>query len=291
VIESQLPMRDTVVGHPVDALSRADVVRLVIDRALGGPPGAFVCLTNVNNVLQSQSQPAFREAVEESFLSVPDGFPLAWILRRRGHSGTEKLGGPDLMPLLAAEGRAAGLRHFLYGWTGQLAAAAGQGLRAAAPDAHVVGLLSPPFAAAQGFPDDPESPRTSGRPLAPNWVDIGGSVQDADWDLARLKHALDETRPHVLWVGLGSPVQEQWMAMVAGRLDVPVMIGVGRAFNYLAGTQRRCPSFMTRVGLEWLYTLLAEPRRLWRRYLVGNPRFVYLVAWSALKQQVAARRR
>jgi len=271
-----------VAGHPVDALSNSQAVQLIIQRALNGAPAAYVCLTNANNVVQSQSLPAFRAAAEGAFLSVPDGFPLAWILRRRGYPWTEKLGGPDLMPLLAGVGRKAGLRHFMYGWTIRLAAAAGQGLQNLAPGTSVVGALSPPFARAQGFPDDPEVPPHEGTPLAPEWVDIGGPVREVDWHLDELHAALRESRPHILWVGLGSPVQEEWMAMVAGRMNVPVMIGVGRAFNYLASTQRRCPPFMTRMGLEWLYTFLSEPGRLWRRYLVGNPQFIYLVARSAL---------
>jgi N-acetylglucosaminyldiphosphoundecaprenol N-acetyl-beta-D-mannosaminyltransferase len=112
-------------------------------------------------------------------------------------------------------------------------------------------------------------------------------VSEVDWQLEELEEVLRSERPHILWVGLGSPVQEEWMAMLAGKLDVPVMIGVGRAFNYLAGVQKRCPRWMTRMGLEWLYTFLAEPRRLWRRYLLGNPRFVLLVARESLPQQGA----
>jgi N-acetylglucosaminyldiphosphoundecaprenol N-acetyl-beta-D-mannosaminyltransferase len=273
--------RDRVAGHPVHAVGNAEAVRLIIQRAMEGTPGAYVCLTNVNNVVQSQSMPKLREAAEGAFLSLPDGYPLAWILRRRGYGGAEKLGGPDLMPLLADRGREVGLRHFMYGWTTRLGAATGQGLRGLAPGALIVGSGSPPFARAQGFPDEAGVVPAAGTPLAPDWVDMGGAVQDVDWRLDDLQTALKEARPHILWVGLGSPVQEEWMAMVAGKLDVPVMIGVGRAFNYQAGLQRRCPPFMTRIGLEWLYTLLSEPRRLWRRYLLGNPRFVYLVARSA----------
>jgi N-acetylglucosaminyldiphosphoundecaprenol N-acetyl-beta-D-mannosaminyltransferase len=274
--------RERVAGHPVDAVGNAAAVRLIIDRALEGPPGAYVCLTNANNVVHAEAMPAFRQAVEGSFLSLPDGYPLAWILRRRGYHSTDKLGGPDLMPLLAAEGRKVGLRHFMYGWTTRLATAAGQGLCAHAPGTAIVGASSPPFARRQGFPDDPWPTSGKGEPLAPGWVDIGGAVQDVDWELEGLQRELERTRPHVLWVGLGAPIQERWMAMVAGKLDVPVMIGVGRAFNYQAGTLKRAPTFMVRSGLEWLFTLVSEPRRLWRRYLVGNPRFLYLVARTAL---------
>jgi N-acetylglucosaminyldiphosphoundecaprenol N-acetyl-beta-D-mannosaminyltransferase len=272
------PARVKVGGHPIDAVGNREVLEMVVRRALTREPGAFICLSNANNVVQSQSMPGMRAAAQTSFLSIPDGFSVAWILRRRGYRSTQKLGGPDLVPMLARAGREAGLVHMFYGWTERLGDAAAAGLQAEVPGTRVAPSVSPPFAAAQGFPDGKGVEVPPGTPLAPNWVDMGGKVGEVDWQLDELEVALRTEQPHILWVGLGSPVQEEWMSMLAGRLDVPVMIGVGRAFNYLAGTQKRCPRFMTRMGMEWLYTFLAEPRRLWRRYLIGNPRFVMLVA-------------
>lgn len=277
------PKRDRILGHPVNALSNDEAIELIVQRALEGSPGAYACLTNVATTMLSQESPELRAAVDGSYISTPDGMPLVWILRRRGYPETEKLTGADLMPLLAAAGRDVGLRHFMYGWTNRLSQAAGRGLVAALPGTEVVGTHCPPFAALQDpGPDDLDVNGPDDRPLAPSWVATGGSVTEVDWELDQLQAKLAETRPHILWVGLGCPLQEEWMAMVAGQLDVPVMIGVGRAFNYMAGSLKRCPQWMINTGLEWLYTFLAEPRRLWRRYILGNAHFTYLVARDAL---------
>ena len=235
----------------------------------------------------SQRSPQLRAAVDGAYISTPDGMPLVWILRRRGYSATEKLTGADLMPRLAKAGRERGLRHFLYGWTNRMSQAAGRGLVGAVPGSLVVGTHCPPFAAAQDpGPDDLDAAGSDGRPLAPPWVSIGGSVSQAHWHIEKLQARLEETRPHILWVGLGSPLQEEWMAMVAGRLSVPVMIGVGRAFNYSAGALRRCPEWMINTGLEWLYVFLAEPRRLWKRYILGNAHFSYLITRDAIARRL-----
>jgi N-acetylglucosaminyldiphosphoundecaprenol N-acetyl-beta-D-mannosaminyltransferase len=281
------PNRDRVLGHPVNALSNPQALGLMVRRATEGPPGAYVCLTNVATTTASRKSPAFRTAVEGSYISLSDGMPLVWILRRRGFPGTEKLTGADLMPRLARAGLDAGLRHFLYGWTNRIAQAAARGLEDEVPGTLIVGTHCPPFAAAQEQgPDDLDAPTPDDRPLAPPWVSIGGPVDRVDWRLDELQARLDEAKPHVLWVGLGSPLQEQWMSMVAGRLDVGLMIGVGRAFNYMAGALRRCPEWMVNTGLEWAYTFLSEPRRLWRRYLLGNAQFSYLLAQEAITRKI-----
>lgn len=262
----------------MDPVGRAQADRAILQRAMDPTPGAYVCLSNAHTTLLSRDLPEFRAAVEGSFLSLPDGMPLARILRRRGHVTTEKVAGPSLMPRVVAAGRDQGLRHFLYGWTVPMADAVAAELVARVPDARIVGTYAPPFAQAHA----PEP--AAAQALAPAWVDIGGPVRDVEWRLEELEAALRASRPHILWLGLGAPVQEEWMAMVAGRLEVPLMIGVGRAFNNLAGTARPAPPFAADIGLEWLFVMLSEPRRLWRRYLIGNPRFLYLLgreAWAS----------
>lgn len=226
--------------------------RAVVERALERTPGSYVCLTNVHTTVESQRVEGLRSAVEGAFLSVPDGKPLAWILRRRGHRSAQQIRGAELMPLVAAAGREAALRHFIYGGPPGVAEAAGRALTDQVPGAQVVGTASPLFAPIER------------------------------WPLEGLQAQLRDTRPHVLWLGLGAPKQEMWMARVAGRLDVPVMIGVGAALDFLAGSKRAAPRFLIGMGLEWLFRLATEPRRLWRRYLIGNTRFLYLLAREAL---------
>jgi N-acetylglucosaminyldiphosphoundecaprenol N-acetyl-beta-D-mannosaminyltransferase len=244
---------ERILGHRVDPVSKARAADAVTERALAGDPGAYVCLTNVHTTVESQRSPALRKAVDDAFLSVPDGMPLTWILRRRGHPQTEKVTGIEYIPLVASRGLDLGLRHFFYGGAPGVAVRAGLRLEDLVPGAHVVGAASPPFGETHG----------------------GWATDDLEQELRR-------TEPHVLWVGLGAPKQELWMAQTAGTLSVPVMIGVGAAFDYLAGTKPTAPTLLRHIGFEWLFRLAVEPRRLWRRYLVGNATFLLLLAREQL---------
>jgi N-acetylglucosaminyldiphosphoundecaprenol N-acetyl-beta-D-mannosaminyltransferase len=246
---------ERILGHRVDPVSRVVAADAVVERALSGAPGAYVCLTNVHTTVESQSSPALRRVVDESFLSVPDGIPLTWILRHRGHPAAEKVTGIEYIPLVATRGLGAGLRHFFYGGGPDVAVRAGLRLERLVPGVQVVGAASPPFA------------ETHTR-----------VTRDLELDLRR-------TKPHILWVGLGAPKQDLWMARVAGELSVPVMIGVGAAFDYLAGTKASAPTFLRHAGFEWLFRLAVEPRRLWRRYLLGNSTFIYLLVRDAISQR------
>jgi N-acetylglucosaminyldiphosphoundecaprenol N-acetyl-beta-D-mannosaminyltransferase len=244
---------ERILGHRVDPVSKAHAAEAVVQRAVSREPGAYVCLTNVHTTVESQGSAALRTAADGAFLSVPDGMPLAWILRRRGHADTEKVTGIEFVPLVASRGLEVGLRHFFYGGPPGVAVRAGLRLENLVPGAQVVGAASPPFAETHG-----------------------------GWSTDHLERELRRTKPHVLWVGLGAPKQELWMAEAAGKLSVPVMVGVGAAFDYLAGTKRAAPTFLRHVGLEWLFRLAVEPRRLWRRYVVSNSTFLWLLARKRL---------
>ena len=247
--------RQTILGEPVDAVGKADAVRKVIDRALSKEPGAYVCLTNVHSTTDSRRIAALRAAAHGAFLSVPDGMPLVWILRRRGFNRTEKITGVEFAPLVVEAGLEKKVRHYFYGSAPGVAEAAGQALKQRFPEAQIVGASTPPFA--------------------------------QEWPLEDLQDDLRRTRPHIMWVGLGAPKQEIWMSEVARTLDVPMMIGIGAGFDFLAGTKKAAPSFSRHIGLEWLFRLLMEPRRLWRRYILGNSLFVFLL----LKEAIFRRRR
>jgi N-acetylglucosaminyldiphosphoundecaprenol N-acetyl-beta-D-mannosaminyltransferase len=237
--------RERILGQPVHPVSKAQAAQAVVRRGLAGSPGAYVCLTNVHTTVESQRDRRLRQAADGAYLSVPDGMPLAWLLRRRGHRHTEKVTGIEYVPLVAAAGLEVGLRHYLYGGSQGVADRAARRLERIVPGARVVGASSPPFAEVER------------------------------WPLDELQDEIARTQPHVLWVGLGAPKQEHWMARMSSILDVPVMVGVGAAFDYLAGTKRAAPTFLRHVGLEWLFRLVVEPQRLWRRYLVTNSTFVW----------------
>jgi N-acetylglucosaminyldiphosphoundecaprenol N-acetyl-beta-D-mannosaminyltransferase len=238
-------------------VSKTQAAKTVIDRAARARPGAYVCLTNVNTTVEARRSPDLSAAVDGAFLSVPDGMPLVWILRRRGYARTEKITGIEYIPSVAQAGLARGTRHFFYGGAPGVAQEAGRRLRELVPGVQVVGTLSPPFA------------------------DIDG------WPIGDLEAELSRTKPHVLWVGLGAPKQELWMAKMSGALDVPVMLGVGAGIDYLGGAKPPAPTILRHVGLEWLFRLAMEPRRLWRRYLLGNAVFIYLLGRSVLQEQVS----
>ena len=252
---------ERILGHRVDPVSKAHAADAVIQRAISGESGAYVCLTNVHTTVESQRSAALRTAADGAFLSVPDGMPLAWILRRRGHMDTEKVTGIEYVPLVASRGLEVGLRHFFYGGAPGVAVRAGLRLADMVPGAQIVGAASPPFADTHG-----------------------------GWATEDLQRELRRTKPHILWVGLGAPKQELWMAEVAGTLNVPVMIGVGAAFDYLAGTKRAAPRMLRHIGLEWLFRLAVEPRRLWRRYAVGNALFLRLLVRDALQRRFSHQR-
>ena len=239
---------ERILGHLVHPVTKAQAVRAVVDRAIEGGRGAYVCLTNVHTTVESRHLPELRAAAEEAFLSVPDGMPLVWILRRRGHVRTEKVTGIEYIPLVASAGRAAGLRHFFYGGAPGVAKEAARRLERLVPGVHVVGTGSPPF-----------------MPLEA-------------WSVEDLQEEFRRTKPDILWVGLGAPKQELWMARMSRALDVPMMIGVGAGIDYLAEAKPAAPTVLRHVGLEWAFRLAVEPRRLWRRYLVGNWTFVWLLA-------------
>jgi N-acetylglucosaminyldiphosphoundecaprenol N-acetyl-beta-D-mannosaminyltransferase len=158
--------------------------------------------------------------------------------------------------MVASAGLDSGLRHFLYGGSPGVAHGAGRRLEQLVPGVQVVGTAAPPFAS----------------------ID--------EWPVADLRQDLERTKPDILWVGLGAPKQELWMQAMSDVLDVPVMVGVGAAFDYLAGTVSAAPDYLRHVGLEWLFRLAVEPKRLWRRYLVGNSTFVYLVLRDELSRPV-----
>jgi N-acetylglucosaminyldiphosphoundecaprenol N-acetyl-beta-D-mannosaminyltransferase len=247
---------ERILGLPVHPVSKTQAVEAVVRRCRVRQPGAYVCLTNAHTTVESQSSPTLRAAVESAFLSVPDGMPLAWILRRRGYPHTEKVTGIEYMPMVASAGLDAGLRHFLYGGRPGVADGAGRKLKQLVPGVEIVGTETPPFASIE------------------------------EWPVDSLRRELHRTKPHILWVGLGAPKQEMWMGAMSELLDVPVMVGVGAAFDYLAGTIQPAPRSLRHMGLEWLFRLAVEPKRLWRRYLVGNSTFIYLVLRDELSHLV-----
>lgn len=245
--------RGSVIGVPVSAASWVEVEERVAGWARFHRP-AYVCTCNVHVVVTATREPALREAIELADIACPDGAPIAWALRRSGFPAQERIAGPDLMWRLCGRAAAEGLSVFLHGSTEQTLEALKRRLRAAFPALRIAGTHAPPF------------------------------HELSETDNVRDVQRINASGAHIVFVGLGCPKQELWMANQRGRVK-GVMIGVGAAFDFHAGIVPRAPVWMQRCGLEWLYRLHAEPKRLWRRYLVTNSLFL----WMTLLQRLGRR--
>jgi N-acetylglucosaminyldiphosphoundecaprenol N-acetyl-beta-D-mannosaminyltransferase len=213
---------------------------------------SYVCHANVHGVMEAQRDPQVRAAYNRARLTVADGMPLVWLGRRAGHAGTGRVYGPDLMLELCARAARSGASCFDLGGAPGVAEALASALEARFPGLRTAGTYAPPF---------------------------GLDARRVDADAVRRVNA---AKPDILWVGLGCPRQELWMATHRGPLEASALIGVGAAFDFHTGRKRQAPRFMMRLGLEWLFRLLVEPGRLWYRYLVYNPWFVLRVAAERL---------
>ena len=241
-----------ILGVRVDAQTLDDAVERIADWIARGD-AAYVCVTGVHGVVECQDDPSLRRIHNDAGMVTADGMPLVWLGRRRVADGTavERVYGPDLMDAAFTRSERAGWRHFFLGTTDETLARLRRRMAQRHPGAMVVGALSPPF-----------------RDLTP----------DED---AAITAAVVAARPDIVWVGMSTPRQERWMAAHVGRIPGAVLVGVGAAFDFHAGTKPQAPPWMQRLGLEWLFRLAHEPGRLKRRYLRNNPRF----AWLVLRQE------
>jgi N-acetylglucosaminyldiphosphoundecaprenol N-acetyl-beta-D-mannosaminyltransferase len=218
-----------------------------MDHWIARGEGHYVCVTGVHGIVESWRDKSIRTIHNRAGMVVPDGMPLVWLSKLRGFSGVERVYGPDLMLAACRRFLPSGRRHFFYGGNPGVASLLAAKLGRDLPGIQIAGTWTPPF-----------------RPLTP----------DEDRDVVEMINA---AKPHFVWVGLSTPRQERWMAEHAARLGPAILVGCGAAFDFNAGLKRQAPQWMRRAGLEWCFRLLAEPRRLWRRYLINNPTFVGLL--------------
>lgn len=217
----------------------------------GGDGGHFICFSDTHSIVKGHDEPDMGAALAQADLVVPDGHPIAWIGRKLFGLPVQRTCGPDFLDFLMARSQQTGLRHYLFGGKADVANDLAAVLSRRYPDMVIVGFESP----AMGPPSDAE-------------------VSD---QLARIVAA----KPDVVWVGLGAPKQEIWMAAHSAQLPGMTLCGVGAAFDFHTGRIKRAPVWMQNHGLEWLYRCLSEPRRLGPRYLRTAPRFLFLLAQQA----------
>lgn len=243
-----------VLGVGISAVDLDGALRIITDW-IDARERTYVCVTGVHGVMESQRDEGIRAIHNRAGLVTPDGMPLVWLSRSRGFRHVTRVYGPDLMLAACARSVERGDRHFFYGAGPGVPDLLARRLQQRFPGLQVAGGFSPPF-----------------RPLT-----------RAEDD--QVVEMINAARPDIVWVGLSTPKQEMWMAEHRERLDASVLIGVGAAFDFHAGLKRQAPRWMQRSGTEWLFRLATEPRRLWKRYMTGNPKFV----WLTLKQELGLR--
>jgi N-acetylglucosaminyldiphosphoundecaprenol N-acetyl-beta-D-mannosaminyltransferase len=253
-------VKQEVLGVPI-ALTDYSEALDVMDGMIARRQRGYVCAVAVHAVMVAQDDADMRDALLGSSLTVPDGMPVVWAANALGGELDDRVYGPELMLRYSERCAERGHRVFLYGGRdqGSLQQLA-LNLRLKYPGIKIVGGYSPPF-----------------RPLT---GEEESSVADQ----------INAARPDVVWVGIGVPKQEKWMARMRDRIDAPVMAAVGAAFDFHAGRVSQAPAWMQERGLEWTYRIAQEPRRLLPRYLVYNPRFVLRIGLQLVRERLLARR-
>jgi N-acetylglucosaminyldiphosphoundecaprenol N-acetyl-beta-D-mannosaminyltransferase len=244
------PERVNVLGvgvSPVNMTAALDQVAAWIDSG----QRSYVSFCTVNTIMECRKSEELRRVVNRAGMVAPDGMPLVWLCRR-DNPETSRVYGPDFMLAEFERSVATGHRHFLYGGGPDVATRLASRMQARYPGLQIVGTLEPPFAPLDEL-------------CTPEAADL-----------------INASGADVVWVGISSPKQERWMARMRPLLNAPVLLAVGAAFDFHSGSVRQAPLVMQRSGLEWLFRLAMEPRRLWRRYLVYNSWFLYEIALQRL---------
>lgn len=236
----------------ISAINLEQAVELA-ERRIRERDKGYICVTGVHGVMEAQRDRALLDILNHAFITTPDGMPTVWVGRLQGHREMGRVYGPDFMLELCARSPRAGYRHFLYGGKPGVSEHLASVLCERFPGIKIVGRYTPPF-----------------RPL---------NLDEKSALVAQVR----ESRPDVIWVGLSTPKQERFMAEYLDRLDTCLMVGVGAAFDIHTGCIADAPTWMKEAGLQWFHRLCQEPHRLWRRYLINNPTFIFKIGLQLLR--------
>jgi len=212
----------------------------------------YICIAPVATIVDCQKNDEYLKVVNNSAMTTPDGMPLVWLGKFKGNSNIDRTYGPDLLRDMCLLSERKSYTHYFYGGTQETSDLLAGKLREKYPKLKIVGRYSPPFRDSKALEE------------------------------SRIIDEINQANPDILWVGLGSPKQDYWMFQHKDKLKVGVMIGVGAAFDFMAETKRQAPRWIQRSGLEWVFRLCSEPKRLWRRYLIGNTLFIYYLLKNKL---------
>ena len=219
----------------------------VIDEVIARRDKGYVCVCPVSTIMECQKDENFRRIVNSATLVTPDGMPSVWLGRMYGYKNIARVYGPDLLLAVCEMSSRKGYKNYFYGGTPEVLEKLALNLTARFPGLKICGTYAPPF-----------------RELT--------EAEDK-----KIVEEINSKSPDVIWVGLGSPKQDLWIDQHRGQINAPMMLAVGAAFDFLSGTKPQAPKWMQQAGLEWFFRLCCEPQRLWRRYLIGNTQFLYLL--------------
>ncbi len=220
----------------------------------------YICVVNAHSLAEAYWHAEVRKTLQEASLCLPDGMPVVWAGKVLGYRQTQRIYGPDLFLYFCQQAAESGYRIFLYGTTNKTLSVLKKNLREKFPHLHIVGSYAPPFR------------------------NLSGKEEK------NTQSIINRAKPHIVWVGLSTPKQDLWMRLNLPYLHANVLIGVGAAFDFVAGSVRQAPKWMQHWGLEWLFRLLQEPKRLWRRYLINNAVFLFLTVKFFLKRSLGMSR-
>lgn len=243
--------RLNILGVNISAINMHQAIASV-DAWISQEKKNYICVTPAHGIMECQRQPELRQLFNASGLTTPDGMSIVWLLRLHGHKHVNRVYGPDLMLAICEHSLHRGYRHYLYGGAPGIPEKLSESLQSKYPGLQIVGTYSPPF-----------------HPLTPEEDQI-------------ITEQINAAQPDIVWVGISTPKQERWMAEHLGNISAPVLIGVGAAFDFLSGNKKQAPRWIQHSGLEWLFRLASEPRRLWKRYAM-YPVFLLLVLAQMLK--------
>lgn len=235
----------SILGVNIAITNMREVVNYITDN-IKELSGKYICVSNVHTTVMSYDNPEYKEIQNAAAIRLPDGRPLSLVQKRRGFKEAERVTGPDLMQILFEESNTNKLRYYFYGSTEETLNLLEKKLKEKYPEIEIVGMYSPPFR----------------------------SLTEEE-DLEIIKN-INDTKPDVVWIGLGAPKQEKWMREHMDKVN-GLMIGVGAGFDFLAGNIKRAPKWMQKCSLEWLYRLFQDPKRLFTRYMKTNFKFIWLI--------------
>jgi N-acetylglucosaminyldiphosphoundecaprenol N-acetyl-beta-D-mannosaminyltransferase len=243
--------RMNILGVGISTINMKDAVELS-HALIRSERKSYICVTDVHTVIEAQSDAGLRSILNSSFLTTPDGVPLVWIGRMLGYGRLRRVYGPDFLIEMCKVSAKRKYRHFFFGGKPGVAQELAKQLGERFPGLEIAGTYTPPFRAL---------------------------TADEERDL---EEQIRQAEPDILWVGLGSPKQERFMAQYCGRLDARLMVGVGAAFDIHSGAVKEAPQWIKNMGLQWLHRLIQEPRRLWKRYSHCIPSFLWGISLQLL---------